>query len=189
MKVKQSKLIKQALFSFFFISFFTLLNAQYIELPLQEKIQNAPFIFEGEVIRSQSFMSEEHKVIFTSHIIKISKIFKGDFRNDEVEIITVGGSVDGLRLDVTNNLTLLDGWEGVFFCKPTIRPSLNHLNSGLALRVYGGEQGFIRYKNDFERTTATTFFDYYDNIETDLLSVIEQKTHKRERVNPNKRER
>jgi hypothetical protein len=189
MRTKQFKFLEQLLLALFFTSFLSALNAQYIEVPLERKIQNAPFIFEGEVISSQSFMPEEQKIIYTSHIVKISKILKGDFLNDEVEIITVGGSVNGLRLDVTNNLMLRDDWEGIFFCRNTVRPSLNRSNSNLALRVYEGEQGFIRYQNHFGSTTAKTVFHHYENVETDLLSVIEQKTRKRERINPNKRER
>jgi len=189
MRTKQFKFLEQLLLALFFTSFLSALNAQYIEVPLERKIQNAPFIFEGEVISSQSFMPEEQKIIYTSHIVKISKILKGDFLNDEVEIITVGGSVNGLRLDVTNNLMLRDDWEGIFFCRNTVRPALNRSNSGLVLRVYEGEQGFIRYQNHFGSTTAKTVFRHYENVETELLSVIEQKTRKRERVNPNKRER
>ena len=189
MRTKQFKFLERLLLALFFTSFLSALNAQYIEVPLQKKIQNAPFIFEGEVISSQSFIPEEQKIIYTSHIVKISKILKGDFPNDEVEIITLGGEVNGIGLKVTNNLMLRDGWEGVFFCKNTVRPSLNRSNSGLALRVYEGEQGFIYYQNNFGSTTAKTIFHYYENVETDLLSVIEQKTHKRERLNPNKRER
>jgi len=189
MRTKQLKFLERSLLALFFTLFLSSLNAQYIEVPLQKKIQNAPFIFEGEVISSQSFMPEEQKIIYTSHIVKISKILKGDFPNDEVEIITVGGSVNGRRLRVTNNLTLHNNWEGVFFCRNTVRPSLNRSNSGLALRVYEGEQGFIRYQNHFGSTTAKTIFHHYENVETDLLSVIEQKTRKRERINPNKRER
>jgi hypothetical protein len=189
MRTKQLKFFERSLLALFFTLFLSTLNAQYIEVPLQKKIQNAPFIFEGEVISSESFMPEEQKIIYTSHIIKISKILKGDFPNDEVEIITVGGSVNGLRLDVTNNLMLRDGWEGIFFCRNTVRPVLNRSNSGLALRVYEGEQGFIRYQNHFGSTTAKTVFHHYENVETELLSVIEQKTRKRERVNPNKREK
>jgi hypothetical protein len=189
MRTKQFKFLERLLLALFFTSFLSALNAQYVEVPLQKKIQNAPFIFEGEVISSESFMPEEQKIIYTSHIIKISKILKGDFPNDEVEIITVGGSVNGLRLDVTNNLMLRDGWEGIFFCKNTVRPSLNRSNSNLALRVYEGEQGFVRYQNHFGTTTAKTIFHHYENVETELLSVIEQKTRKQERVNPNKREK
>jgi hypothetical protein len=189
MRTKQLKFLERLLLALFFTSFLSALNAQYIEVPLERKIQNAPFIFEGEVISSQSFMPEEQKIIYTSHVIKISKILKGDFPNDEVEIITVGGSVNGLRLDVTNNLMLHDGWEGIFFCRNTVRPSLNRSNSNVALRVYEGEQGFIRYQNHFGSTTAKTVFHHYENVETELLSVIEQKTRKRERVNPNKREK
>ena len=189
MRTKPLKFLERSLLALFFTLFLSALNAQYIKVPLQKKIQNAPFIFEGEVISSQSFMPEEQKIIYTSHIIKISKILKGDFQNDEVEIITVGGSVNGLRLDVTNNLMLRDGWEGIFFCRNTVRPSLNRSNSNLALRVYEGEQGFIRYQNYFGSTTAKTVFHHYENVETELLSVIEQKTRKRERVNSNKREK
>jgi hypothetical protein len=189
MRTKQLKFLEWLLLALFFTSFLSALNAQYIEVPLERKIQNAPFIFEGEVISSQSFMPEEQKIIYTSHIIKISKILKGDFPNDEVEIITLGGNVNGLGLKVTNNLMLRNGWEGIFFCKNTVRPSLNRSNSNLALRVYEGEQGFVRYQNQFRSTTAKTVFHSYENIETELLSVIEQKTRKRERINPSKRER
>lgn len=164
-------------------------KGQHIEISLNHKIQNATYIFEGEVITSESFRDKNLGVIFTSHIVKLSSLFKGNITGDEVEIITVGGSVDGVTSIISNNLTLKTGWEGIFFCRTTQRPSSQFSNSGLSLRVYEGKQGFFRYKKDINSIVATTLFTRYNNIEHELLSVIEQATNKREYINPNKREK
>lgn len=138
---------RRFLFILLFLAFYTLNFGQHIKISLDQKIQNATYIFEGEVISSQSFLPDKPKVIFTSHVIKVSKVLKGTFPDDEVEVITVGGNFGGVRQDITHNLELQKGWEGLFFCKVTARPSLGRSNSGLALRVYEGNQGFIRYEN------------------------------------------
>lgn len=150
--------------------------AQYYEIPMEAKINRSAFIFEGRVLKSESFWTKDRKNMFTSHIVQVTQLFKGNLQGDEVEIITDGGKLNGAEIEVIHGLQLHEGQEGVFFCNRTDRPSLASVNSGEDLRVFTGPQGFIRYNQEGKHKIGAEIFHKFDNIERDLLLPLQKKT-------------
>jgi hypothetical protein len=137
-------------------------------ISLQERVDNAAFIFEGKVVSKFSFWNEKHTNIYTSNTIEIYKLFKGDLNSSEVQLITRGGHV-GTEFEIVSDVLRLNvGDIGMFLCKV--------VNAGmpkgelLRLRAYGGEQGFIRY--DILDNVATDGFRTFKNIPDTLYSEI-----------------
>ena len=107
-------------------------------------VKNCPFIFEGEVISVKPFYSEtlfhgKNNSPYSSNIIKINKIFRGNpqLKEGTVEIITYSfdkrepimmeGKIVGY--DRNPNLSFAVGSKGIFFCfmldgnNPTLSPT------------------------------------------------------------------
>ncbi len=109
-------------FTFLFcclLSFCKLGISQQIPEDIVKRVTNSPFIFEGRVIRDDSYWSSEEKTIYTSHTIEIFKVLKGadlGFRCGTVELITLGGKVGDEEMEVSHNLVLRKGMMGVFLC-------------------------------------------------------------------------
>lgn len=80
--------------------------------------RNSTYIFEGKVIESRSFFGPGERMIHTSHLVQVYSVFKGQFPGDQVEIITEVGQVGDVMIDISHNLTLRPGNEGVFFGNP-----------------------------------------------------------------------
>ena len=152
------------------------LSAQLYEVPLNDRIDRSAYIFEGKVLESNSFYGPGDRMIYTSHLVQVYSVFKGEFPGDQVEIVTAGGSVDGRSVEITHNLELFKGQHGIFFANPTTRPSDRQANSGLSLRVYAGLQGFIRFHFDGINPKASEPFHVYRQPETDLFPLIEART-------------
>lgn len=92
-------------------------------------IRTSPFIFEGTVISTKSYISK-NKDFCVSNIVQISKIFRGhELSKGTIEVITHGGTATyeapntGLIMSFwpplhgrENHLTV--GQTGIFFCIP-----------------------------------------------------------------------
>jgi len=96
-------------------------------------VKNSSFIFEGEVIKAKKIYGRD-SAIYTSNIIKISNVFRGQERihTGTIEITNVGvyhkrPKGEGYYADLNarqQNYPL--GFKGVFFCVPLDNfPSLN----------------------------------------------------------------
>jgi hypothetical protein len=109
--------MKKYLSLLFFICVFTLLNAQTKDTKIQLRTQSSDLVIEGKVLECQSFWNSDRTQIFTSNLIQLSKIFKGDIVGDKVEIITKGGQVDDQFSIVSHQTQFNTGMEGIFFCK------------------------------------------------------------------------
>lgn len=75
-----------------FISLSTVYGQLY-EVGLPIKIEKSTLIVEGEVLKSESYWDKRHKNIYTSHLVKVSSLFKGEVESAEIEVITSGGWV------------------------------------------------------------------------------------------------
>ena len=64
---------------------------QVIPQPILTIIDSSAYIFEGEVIRSESYWTDDHDFIYTSATVEISKIFKGNLVCGTIEVLTAGG--------------------------------------------------------------------------------------------------
>jgi hypothetical protein len=117
--------------------------------PIIDRITGADYIFEGQVIASQPYFNHDQNSIYTSNIIVISKIFKGNLQCGTVEIITSGGQVGDVIETNSHLATLTTGTTGIFLCGDNINelpanPPLSPSNSNVLNLLYEN-QSYIQY--------------------------------------------
>ncbi|GAB4427656.1 MAG: hypothetical protein OHK0039_46010 [Bacteroidia bacterium] len=96
-------------------------------------------------------------------------MFKGSLPS-EIEVITYGGEVNGLRQTYTNLLTLRSGEQGVFFLIPS------PLVSG-AYQAYASSQGVVTYvSDDLGNISGQEPFHHYRSVEQEVFQTIESQT-------------
>ncbi len=108
--------MKKIIIGFLLLSNVLFLLAQNA-VELQRKVANSDFVFEGKVLRTNGFWNEKHTFIYTSNLVEVYKVFKGESVSTTVEIITRGGEVDDKILIITHNTELTPHQEGIFFAK------------------------------------------------------------------------
>jgi len=150
-----------------------ILHAQFVPISLNQRIENSTAILEGKVISQASYWDETKTHIYTSNIIEVYKIFKGDSTSKKVEMITVGGVVGDKVEYVTNMLTLKIGDTGVFTAIPNTQ-KLSTKTELPRLKTYAGIQGFIKY--NLESGIAADLFNEYKDIDIDLYQKITNQT-------------
>ncbi len=153
----------------------THLSAQSLyPVSLEEKVNHSDLIVEGKVISQESFWNTQHTMIFTSHVIEVTKVFKGVLQEDEIEILTVGGTVGTESIEASDLLTLSRNETGIFFCHAS-QLNLKSPSSGRALMdVYAGSQGFLSYEIHSEKASAP--FARYESITDELYPLLQSKT-------------
>lgn len=174
--MKKSILANLNILFFLCLLYMSSLSAQLYKIPMQDKIISSGYVFEGEVIRSDSYWNQAEDMIYTSHTIQISKIFKGDLVCGTVEVITYGGEANGERIDITHHLVLQDGDVGTFLCIPSEieRPQVDfyaETNTDV-LEVYASLQGFLRYQVQDAAIIAADPFYYFDSL-SHVYDIIE----------------
>jgi hypothetical protein len=148
-------------------------SAQLIPISLDQRIDNSTAIFEGKVIRQTSYWDNTKTHIYTSNIVEVYKVFKGESIAKEIELITRGGIVGDNMQRVSHNLVLNIGDAGVFTA--VVNTAKLVTNTKLTqLKTYAGEQGFIKY--DQETGSAKDVFDTYNKITTDVHAKIVART-------------
>jgi hypothetical protein len=105
---------------------------QMYELPLADRVQDCQVIFEGKVISSESYHSDDKDMIFTAHLVDVYKVFKGSLTARQVKIVTQGGIVGDKMLVVTQSLELIPGYVGVFLARSA---EFEHRPPGSAPRI------------------------------------------------------
>jgi hypothetical protein len=147
--------------------------SQLIPISLQQRIDKAALIFEGKVTDKTSFWNEAHTQIYTSNIIAVYKVFKGNLNAAQVEIITPGGVIGKDMEEVSHSLQLNTGDVGVFTAIPN--PVKLAQKPGLIqLKAYAGLQGFIKY--DLATHTANDPFTHYKSIAGEVYPSITKQT-------------
>lgn len=154
--------------------------SQVIPQSIADIITKSDCIFEGTVIRSDSYWGVQNRSIYTSHTLQIHKIFKGDMICGTVEIITEGGQVGDIRLEVSHNLELVKGMKGVFACRGVTYnepPQIDYYpeTNSFALEVIYGEQGYIEYFNDSINKAAANLYYSFDSL-AQVYDVVELTT-------------
>ncbi len=129
------------------------------EVPLQTQINKASLVVEGEVKVVTSFWNTEKTMIYTVNTIEVHKVFKGKSA-DFIEIVTDGGLVDNVAIEVSHALELKEGDVGFF----TLEESAVALKRGIKrtvkpYRVYSGIQGFYAY--DFLDDSVSNIFSSF----------------------------
>ena len=150
------------------------LSAQLQAVPLEQRVENSSLVFEGKVLRKSSFWDTDRKHIYTSNLVSVYKVFKGELSNAIVEVITIGGIVGNQMEKVSYGLELQEGSVGVFTCIPN-NTKLATSSKNLRLRPYAEIQGFIRY--DLATGTARDVFKVYKNVSGEIYPALQKLTH------------
>lgn len=154
-------------------------NPHLIPIPLEERIAQSPLIVEGEVISQKSFWDANRENIYTSNIIKVYKVFKGELQEQTLEVITEGGTVGLSRHVWSSSLKLSEGQQGIFFLLNQQDVKYTPNAGARSTKAYGSEQGMISY--DISQNKATDAFNSYSSIE-ELYSRIATQTKIKYRV-------
>jgi hypothetical protein len=153
-----------------FLSLLT--NAQNIEkkLATDNSVNNSSYIFIGELISSKSYYAK-HKAIYTSNLVSIKSVLKGNLTAPTIEILTDGGEMDGLSIKVHDSRDVIPSKLAVYFCN--IADSIsspisynNKNNKGLRIQDIVG----------FENTTIKKLFgvsNYFNTI-TELFECLDK---------------
>ncbi|MDO8992712.1 hypothetical protein [Daejeonella sp.] len=155
------------------------LSAQLQAVPLEQRVENSTLVFEGRVLRKSSFWDTDRRHIYTSNLVSVYKVFKGELSNAIVEVITIGGIVGNEMEKVSYGLDLQEGSVGVFTCIPN-NTKLATSSKNLRLRPYAEIQGFIRY--DLATGTARDVFKVYKNVSGEIYPVLQKLTHSNYKV-------
>jgi hypothetical protein len=145
------------------------------------------FIFEGTVVKTEGYWSEEDKMIYTSNIIKIEKIFRGKDKINlgTIEIVTRGGKIGDKWYEFPNEGAYQVGFKYIFFSIPSnYEPSsLQTINSvrlqALTYIVYhnrtGGATGTFKYFKKWHEV-----YDYLKKHKNISIPTEEQPTKKKD---------
>lgn len=143
-----NKLLQLSLFILLYSSSYS--QALYL-VSNEEKEQNSSLIVEGKVTNQHCFWDDEHRFIYTANTVKVFKLFKGAMQTDEVEILTVGGTVGNDNLSASDLLELSIGEVGTFFCFSNTFNLTSPVTGKLLYDVYASSQGFVKYNIDENR--------------------------------------
>lgn len=141
---------------------------------LSDRIQNADVIVEASVAYDQSFWNASQDLIYTSTVLNVHKVFKGNLLNVQIELITEGGTVGNIKQKVDPGIELKTNHTGVFFLKYASQLNPNSsFNSALQFETYASVQGLISYNED---GTAQEPFNLYSSINNiySLVSAVTQ---------------
>ena len=150
-----------------------------VPISLEERISKSEIIVEGEVVSQKSFWNESQTNIYTSNLIKVYKVFKGTVQEQQIEIITLGGSV-GLKKHVSSTaLELYNGQQGMFFLMKETDVNKAPFNTKQHTRAYASQQGFVKY--NLAQATAADVFETYSSV-PQLYTTVAAKTGRNYRV-------
>ena len=144
-----------------------------VPISLEERIKAADFVVEGEVVAQRSFWDAKQEFIYTANTIRLYKVFKGEIREKQVEVITQGGAVGMTMHQVSSALLLQKGQQGLFLLSKGARAGIVSGPSTLLTSPYASRQGFVRY--DVERNSAADPFNDYNSIQ-EVYSAVTSRT-------------
>lgn len=152
-----------------FVSMSCALFAQEEVKSIIERVSNADYIFEGKVISSTPYKTDDGSNIYQSNTIEITKIFKGDLSCGKVEVITNGGQVGDDICKHSEYLSLKPGNTGLFLCgvneKQLSAISYFSGNNQQKLTTIFENQSYIKYyQQGFDMIASDATFNF-DSIE------------------------
>ena len=166
------KLLVLSLLLLPFLSFAQHCGSLMRPVSIQERVNEATKVIEGEIISSESFWDIGRKHIYTVHTVNVFKKIKGD-NATTIKVVTSGGSVGDVSLTVSSAASLRVGDLGVFFLK-SFRGNL--MQSGSLYEMVGAAQGILKYSKF--KDEASDVFTKYTSIENDVYSKLQQATRR-----------
>ena len=145
-----------------------------IPVSFDTKVNNSNLIVEGKVIDQKSFWNPQHTLIYTANTVEVLKVFKGTEKSKTVEIITVGGTIEGTTVTASDLLELQLHQKGTFFLHPNALGLRSPKTKNLLYDVFASQQGFYQY--NMQTKTASTVFDKNIDVEKQLYRQLITKT-------------
>lgn len=142
------------------------------QLSLQDRATASDLIVEGKVISQESYWNDAHNMIYTSNIVEVYKVFKGNLSQETIEILTKGGTVGLDRITAEPSLNFDLGDLGVITCesvKSFVIPA-SRRSSMPVYEAYSSAQGFIKYDLNF--FIAADPFTKYTDVENEIYKVV-----------------
>lgn len=91
------------------------INSQIILVSLEYKIENSPFIIEGQVLEAISKQDKLKTTIFTDYTVKVISVSKGNIAQEFITIRNLGGTIGENTLQVCPNSHFDVGDSGTYF--------------------------------------------------------------------------
>jgi hypothetical protein len=141
---------------------------QEIPIDILERINNVDYIVEGIVIDRHSYQTTNQLNIYTTNLIQITKVLKGNLTCGTVELITLGGEFGDRRMYGDHFLMPELDAQGIFLCKqtnkelPTTAP-FTGTNTVYLEGVYQN-QSFIKYTEENNQFIAHDISGNYDSL-------------------------
>ena len=162
------KKIYLILLFFYLIVSTTSAQCSLYPVSLASRIQQSTLILEGKVIARQSFWNSAKNYIYTSNLVEVKQILKGELSGTRIEIITEGGELGLMKQSVEPSLQLVQNDEGVF---TLINHSAASQFESPVYQAYSDAQGFIKF--NLNNHTASAPFDTYKDINGDFKKELE----------------
>ncbi len=137
----------------------------------EEKMAKSSLVVEGEVIAQTPFWNAAHNFVFTCNTLRVYKVFKGQLSQQTVEIVTLGGTIDGFSVATSHLLTLRNHEAGVFYCINSPMKVQSPTTGKPLHEVYAGQQGFLKYDPITGKADAP--FAHYQQITTQLYPRLQ----------------
>ena len=151
--------------------------SQEIPISILDRINQVDYIFEGVVLESKSYYTDNNRYIRTSNLVEITKVLKGSITCGTVEIITNGGIIGNKELSISHSLELYKNNMGIFLCDLTNRPlSIVDFYNETNIEKLEGQfenQSFIQYWWDGQNINASDVWQNYDSLAL-VYNVVEQ---------------
>ena len=134
-----------------------------------ETFKTSPFVFEGTTIYTESFTVPAEsggESWYTSSIVQVQKVFRGNLSCGTVEFITRGGTIGNVSYGSRYGLSLGVGTRKVFFADTSIFPDLNATvtNTVVLSSGYDNFQGAIHIiKEHGDFPDAMAVYGFYTN--------------------------
>jgi hypothetical protein len=153
------------------------------EVSLGDKINASTTIIEGRVLSKRSFWDDNHDNIFTANTLEVTKVFLGDTRVTQLELLTRGGVVGFDAQSDRPSLQVEVGDVGIFFLYDNQEKITQNEVSGIeVLQPAMGAQGLIEY--NLNTGIANAPFQVYPNINEVYALIENQLGNKLQSIQP-----
>lgn len=116
------------------------MNSQIIPVNLDYKIENSPFIIEGQVLDAISKQDKLKTTIFTDYRVKIILVKKGNISSKFITIRNLGGTIGENTLKICPNSSFEVGDKGIYF--------ISKISDNIYEPSFLGQSEYIDYKLD-----------------------------------------
>ena len=147
---------------------------QIYEVPLESKIKHSELIIEGRVVEAQSYIPNGAGNIYTSYLVEIKQVIKGEEFPGYIQILEKGGTI-GDRSDwVSHRAPLHKGLYALFFCRISGKDGGTYsVGNPLPCELYSGAQGIISLKPAEESIQGRDVFNRYEDVQEEVYDLID----------------